>query len=213
MNSHPIHPVIITGLLFALINAPGIPASAHERYDDSLTQIIRSSRAMRLPCEPLENKIREGRAKNRSAVEIYRAVKTRQKFLLQIRDNQQGNFTGGYTRQLFDLERSNPPSVYIVEHRVPQPSQLHTPLPALDKTASIEEVPKHANASFEKKVTDPPTTGPGNAPVRKADRQITTMDKKAEKTMKKAATRAEQRMKAVEKQMQKRTMKRQAGGK
>ncbi|MBN1576797.1 MAG: hypothetical protein JW913_09610 [Chitinispirillaceae bacterium] len=199
------------GLSSALIiSATGAFTQHRDAGEDSLTHILESSRAMQLPLGPLENKIREGRAKNRPASEIYSAVKTRQKFLLQIRDTRQGGFSHGYTKQLFDLEGSNPHGMNTVEHRVNTPPVKKLPQPQAHAKGMPEKEQNRIDASSGKKAAS--SGGRGDAAARQADRHLDKADEKAEKVMEKAAFRAEKRMEGIQKRIQKRTMKRYGNG-
>ncbi len=202
------------GLLsVVIINATGASAQHHDGWEDSLILIIQNSRAMQLPLEPLENKIKEGRAKKCSTAQIYSAVKNRQQLLLQIRGTQMDTFSQGYAKQLFDLERSNSPDLKTNEHRVDAAAAKKSPqqkVPA--KVAVIKERAPIDTLSGEKINRSHAGTAQGNGPVQKADRKMVKATQKAEKTMEKAASRAEKKMENIQKKLQKRAMKSRGNG-
>lgn len=206
---------MIIGLSYALIiTTTGIFAYDHDTWEDSLTLIISDSRIMQLPVEPLENKIREGRAKKRPAVEIYSAVKNRQKLLLRIRDSRQGSGSQEYTRQLFDLERSDSPNVKTVKRNLDTTLVSKSHQPQVPSETVHRRERSSVDTSPEKKTAAPPNNdGRGNGKAKQLDRQMDKADAKAEKAMEKAAFRAEQRMESLQKRLQKRAMKRHGSDK
>jgi hypothetical protein len=201
--------IAVVFLFTMLFNTTAAYAGDHDIWEDSLICIIQSSRTMHLPLEPLENKIREGRAKNRSASEIYSAVKNRQKCLKLILDNQQSTFSPGYIKRLFDLERSNSHYTQPVEHPVDVTvvkKARQPPIPG--KTISIKEHGCSDTLSENRIAGSPAKTGQDNDRARKMQRQRGKADKKADRVMEKAASRAAKRMEIQQKRIQKRTMKR-----
>ncbi len=192
--------------LSASITLVSAAAAQHgDLWEDSLAMLLRSSREMKLPYGPLENKIREGRAKCRPTSEIYSAVKIRRNFLDQLRDRHHGTLPQGYMQRLFDLERS-------IQYATPLSEAQRTgriatdPLPGRNTHRIAPEVERTGSA-------DTLSASKGSHPkeavkVRKDTRRMLKAGEKANRMTEKATARAERRMENIQKRLQKKAMKR-----
>jgi hypothetical protein len=209
MNQHTDLKIGIGFSLLLVVGSNGASAQPRDAWEDSLTCILQSSKAMHLPLAQLENKIHEGRAKNRSAAEIYSVVKSRQQLLVRIRDQHQGQFPLGYTQQLFSLERSNPNREKTAAESIDTTAKKIFRTPQASVKNSLQQAQVHTDTASGKKDTyQPGTSKQGNDNERKIQRKLEKTSEKAEKTMEKAASRAEQRMNKIQRRLQKNEMKR-----
>lgn len=167
-----------------------------DAWEDSLRIIIRTARKNGLPVEALENKIKEGHAKGRSAKEIHSVVRKRETMLSQISKEHHGTLPENYMHELFNREqaifRKSPRNPRILEKKI-------TP---------IEKV-RHQ----KRKIGHPADTPDDDVTTKNkkdvaARKHIEKQLKKAEKTSAKAAERAMKRSKKAQKRMRKRAMKR-----
>lgn len=101
---------------------------------DSLKAILVKAHQARLPAAPLENKIREGMVKKRTASEIFEAVKFRESCLERIKKEHGASIPENYTAALFALEKAH----YGVkdERGSDRPSSV---LPRKDREVGLEQ--------------------------------------------------------------------------
>jgi hypothetical protein len=170
-------------------------------WADSLMTIVTACRAEGLPVEPIDNKIREGRAKNRTDEEIYAAVKIRHNHLIRLRTANPAMVPSTLTKQLYLLEESTQAETKVAQQNTSRQT------PAISSTAG-----KHSAAGS---VTVPAAESKhlpkhGSSP-RDDSNRIEKIAAKSDRTMDKAAARAEKRMETIERKLQKRAEKGHSG--
>ena len=193
--------IVKTVVIFFLVLLIGsIRANGQsDRWQDSLARVIETSRAAGIPVEPLENKIREGRAKGRSAREILPVVVRRREMLSQIMEENNGTVPGGYMHDLFERERTV--SVQVVhdpgaEGDIPSVnSDFRKPVSGAKKRNITSNSEKDASGEIENH-------------RRKTDRLKEMQERKIEKLLEKNERKVNKRMESAEKRMQKRMEKR-----
>ena len=171
------------------------------RWEDSLTLVIETARTEGLPVAPLENKIREGRAKGRSAGEIFPVVRTRRALLRQIKAEHNGTVSGEYMHDLFERERA------VSARMIPQSESDGTDPKMPEAGSSVNRaVRKPASGSRNRKAAL--NSGDTEGHRGNADYPAEMRERKVERSISRQERKAEKRMEAVKKRMRKRLEKR-----
>ncbi|MGA2507518.1 MAG: hypothetical protein ABSF80_08590 [Chitinispirillaceae bacterium] len=189
--------------VFALNSETSPRAYVSDIFTDSLGIIISEARKSNLPLAPLENKIKEGKAKERSSAEILAAVKNRKLLLEQLRQSNHGSIPDGYMKQLFALERKNQPIASVIEHKT---------LSTGSTKQAAAAAPSQARFAAEKS-KDSSRTLPAYGAVKKSkdganailkqEQKPDKTDDLEEKLEQKAQEKAEKMEKSLEKKMEK----------
>lgn len=195
------------GISTTATHGQGTPA--RDRWTDSLANLVEQCRVSQLPPAPIENKIREGRAKNRPDAEIFAVVKIRRDNLLRIRSDNRGTMPQNYAQRLFALEQTSPAT-----SRSQEPEQSAYP----ETKQSSRQVPKRQ--SFTVETTEPhdavpadvspvssPAPAQNNVIAKQIEKRIGKTDAKADRVMEKSIGKAEKRMEKMQKRVEKRAMK------
>jgi hypothetical protein len=190
--------MLLTLAWLLIIGITALSAQITDPWEDSLKAIIRTARKNGLPVEALENKIKEGHAKARSAKEIHSVVRTRKTVLSQISKEHHGTLPANYMHELFNREQAiaqQAPRTVQVHKRKTAPTEMVRQ--QTTKTGRPAETPHDDSAAQNKSKKDA-------AALKRIEKQV----KKAERNSAKAAERALKRMEKTQKRLQKRMMKR-----
>jgi hypothetical protein len=203
------HTGTIRGIIFSLLVifcTLTVSAREHDRWDDSLAQIINTSRSKGLPVKALENKIKEGKAKGCSTKEIHGVVKKRQHQLMLIKDEHHGSLPDNYMHELFKRERNSTPAPRAVSGKI----KKNTTETARPQTrAQLQHAPpKKVSAPPEKPRKKVPQPLPAEKQENRVEKKIEQQVNRAQKRMDKTATKAERRMNKAQKRIQKKVSKR-----